>query len=316
MGGTCQSIARTVAEIIERRPVLEPVLKTFQPLFEAGKNLCPDLVRVSQSIHLHFPEFQRERAANGVSLLADMELNGVAPVIETSARTMIHVLASLEAVSPWQSALEKLFLAPEKGTPDSGEVLMRAVLTGATESVSELARHYGIPPEHLMFSSGFILSPVLHAWCSLLGGETGQFPWDEEGVWGQGYCPVCGSFPTIGWLDRPSYDEKNAYLSGGGGKKHLHCSLCGANWKLRRGVCPSCGREGDGVLEILRESNGNKGERLDWCTKCKSYCPIVDLREREGVPDMDVMALGMMHLDMVASRKKLRPLTPSFWNMF
>lgn len=30
--------------------------------------------------------------------------------------------------------------------------------------------------------------------------------------------------------------------------------------------------------------------------KCKSYCPIVDLREREGVPDMDVMALGMMHL--------------------
>ena len=208
MGGTCQNIARTVAEIVERRPVLEPVLKTFQPLFEAGKNLCPDLVRVSQSIHLHFPEFQRERAANGVSLLADMELNGVAPVIETSARTMIHVLASLEAVSPWQSALEKLFLAPEKGTPDSGEVLMRAVLTGATESVSELARHYGIPPEHLMFSSGFILSPVLHAWCSLLGGETGQFPWDEEGVWGQGYCPVCGSFPTIGWLDRPSYDEK------------------------------------------------------------------------------------------------------------
>jgi len=42
----------------------------------------------------------------------------------------------------------------------------------------------------------------------------------------------------------------------------------------------------------------------------------VDLREREGIPHMDAMAMGMMHLDMVASHRKLRPLKPSFWNMF
>lgn len=69
-------------------------------------------------------------------------------------------------------------------------------------------------------------------------------------------------------------------------------------------------------MELLRESGPAHGERLDWCTKCKGYCPTVDLRERDTVPDPDALALGMLHLDMVASRKKLHPLRPSFWNTF
>ena len=34
---------------------------------------------------------------------------------------------------------------------------------------------------------------------------------------------------------------------------------------------------------------------------------------RNHTPDL---ALGMMHLDMVAARKGLHPLKPTFWNMF
>ena len=69
-------------------------------------------------------------------------------------------------------------------------------------------------------------------------------------------------------------------------------------------------------MEILRESGKSRGERLDWCAKCKSYCPTVDLRECGEAPDMDAMALGMMHLDMVAAHKGLSPLKASFWNLF
>ena len=69
-------------------------------------------------------------------------------------------------------------------------------------------------------------------------------------------------------------------------------------------------------MELLRESSGSRGERIDWCTSCKSYCPSVDLRERDAAPDMDAMALGMMHLDIVAAQKGLLPLKPSFWNQF
>ena len=168
----------------------------------------------------------------------------------------------------------------------------------------------------LAFVTGFVLSPVLHAMVANALPEDGEAPWDRDGAWQQGYCPVCGAFPTIAWLDKPMLDERNAYLAGGGGKKPLHCSQCGTGWKFLRGACPSCGKEASGTMEMLRETEAARGERLDWCTKCNTYCPTVDLREREAVPNLDALALGMMHLDMVAARKKLRPLRPSFWNMY
>ena len=44
--------------------------------------------------------------------------------------------------------------------------------------------------------------------------------------------------------------------------------------------------------------------------------PIVDLRERESMPNLDAADLGMVHLDMMAACEELRPLKPSFWNVF
>ncbi|MBQ2516858.1 MAG: hypothetical protein II543_06325 [Desulfovibrio sp.] len=65
---------------------------------------------------------------------------------------------------------------------------------------------------------------------------------------------------------------------------------------------------------IFKQSGANFGERIDWCEKCKAYLPTIDFRESEHVLDLDVLALGMMHLDMVAHDKQLRPLKVSFWN--
>ena len=162
-----------------------------------------------------------------------------------------------------------------------------------------------------------MLGPVLRALVELSPhGDGKEAPWNVEGTWRQGYCPVCGSGPSIAYLDRPVFDEKNAFLAGGGGKKHLHCSLCGTDWTFRRGACPFCGEEGAGVMEILKEAGNALGERLDWCTRCKTYCPTVDLRERDTAPDLDALALGMLHMDMVAAQKGLQPLHPAFWNTF
>ena len=317
MGSSCQDVAQTVTEIVARRPVLEPVLRAFEPLLEAREAVSAELAEVLRDAAVHLPEFRPERASNGVPLLVDMSMTGMAAGIRRAAEAILPLLVSQQAVAPYKTALEEFFSQPVKeGEVDSREELAEVLLTGSTEAFAGVADKCGVPPEVLDFVAGFVLSPVLRALAGQANPEHGESPWDAAGVWRQGYCPVCGAFPSMAWLDRPSLDEKNAYLSGGGGKKHLHCSLCGTNWKFRRGACPSCGKEGDGTMEILHESSGARGERLDWCTQCNSYCPTVDLREREGIPDMDVMALGMMHLDMVASRKKLRPLKPSFWNMF
>lgn len=325
MAVSCQNVAQTLEDIISWRPVLEPVLRAFEPLLAAQAELVGELAESLRVSGLNLPEPQDNRTSLGASLLAREKLAGAAEPLRVSAMKLLPLLADMEALTPHVPALKSYFLKPveaaglsadESCSRDSREVLAEAMIAGNRNVVAKIAEENSLEPLILEFAAGFVVSSVLRAMVAKALPEEGEAPWNAGERWQEGYCPVCGALPSVGWLDKPIVDEKNAFLAGGGGKKHLHCGQCGANWMFRRGACPSCGEEGNGVIEMLRESGIAHGERLDWCTKCDTYCPTVDLREREFVPDLDTAAMGMMHLDMVAARKKLRPLKPSFWNMF
>lgn len=327
MAASCQSVAETIAGVIARRPVLEPVLKAFEPILEVRASLPGALGPLVREAGLCLPKLERERAAQGVSLLSDVPLKGLETPLRAAAEALLPLLAQQDAVRPHAETLAGFFAGEISGEEESAAAkppagpaaVAESLLRGDTSTLETRAESLGLPPSTLLFVFGFLLGPVLRAVVETSPdgeGGAGQPPWDEEGVWMQGYCPVCGTFPSIAYLDRPVHDEKNAFLAGGGGKKRLHCALCGTDWKFRRGACPACGAEGNGVMEFLREPKGALGERIDWCTRCKSYCPCVDLRERDGIPHPDALALGLLHLDMIAAGKKLRPLHPSFWNTF
>ena len=112
--------------------------------------------------------------------------------------------------------------------------------------------------------------------CTLNAISSGRAEWDAHpAAWRQGYCPVCGSYPSIAFLDKKEENPNNAFLASGSGKKHLHCGLCGTEWHFRHGACLACGKEGPGTIEILRESGICNDERVDYCTSCKVYCPTV-----------------------------------------
>lgn len=307
MAESRQSVSETLAGIAEHRPVLAPVLNAFAPLLEARSALPEKLSPMLEESGFVLPPWQPERAQQGAPLLAGASLNGLFPLVRESADTLLPLLEALPGMNGYADALSSFF--------QKEEPCMRAadtLLTGHETALAEAAERIQVPPAVLLFALEVVVGPVLHALAAKY-----DAPWDERpSSWMQGFCPVCGSFPSIAYLDKRVFDEKNAFLAGGGGKKHLHCALCGTEWHFRRGACPSCGKEGSGVMEFLRESEGSRGERIDWCTKCRSYCPTVDLRERDGTPDMDAMALGMMHMDIVASQKGLIPLKPSFWNQF
>lgn len=304
-------IASTVDFISRRRPVLEAILRRFQPLLEQRKAVAQELAEKFQELGLALPQFQRERSLAGVPLLAAQELDPLLPWLRVSAEKMLPTLLELPPLAKSGEALKKVFLEDERNS----QKLFEAMLAGDDTEIMAISRNLDAAPEVLLFAGEFILSPVLRGLVTQQQDEEGGFPWDEEGIWNQGYCPVCGDSPALAWLDRPKLEDKNTFLVGGGGKKNYHCSLCDSSWKFRRGLCPACGKEGNNVMEIIQES-GAHGERVDYCTKCKSYCPTVDLREFGDVPDMDVMALGMLHMDMAAAQKKLHPTKPAFWNVF
>lgn len=315
MAATRRTVAQTLEEVIEWRPVLAPVLRSFEPLLAAQEELVAVLAEKLKEQGVVLPQAQPDRMAQGVSLLAEASFKGFAPAVRASAEKLLPMLARMDAVVPHKAALADFFLKSDKA--ETGEELVAAVVSGSEKAIESLAEKIGADPLVLHFVAGFVVAPVLRAFTTLVVAGSDEAPWDQGDVWRQGYCPVCGALPTIGWMDKPAFDEKDTFLAGGGGKKHLHCGTCGADWKFRRGACPACAAEGSGVMELLRESGeAAHGERVDWCTKCKSYCPSVDLREREFAPNLDALALGMMHLDMVAARRKLKPVKPSFWNMF
>lgn len=315
MAPSTQTASQTIAEVAAWRPALEPMLRAFEDLLSAREKLVLELSESLKASGLALPKPQNERIQQGASLLSGASFTGTTEPLRKAAEKLLPLLAKIEVLAPHMPAITDYFLKPVEEA-DKREALVEAVASDNHTAIERIAKENALEPQVLEFVSDFVVSALLRAMAALALPEEGEAFWDEGDAWRQGYCPVCGALPSIGWLDKPVVDEKNAYLAGGGGKRHLHCGRCGANWKFRRGACPSCGEDENGTVEMLRESGIAHGERLDWCTKCKTYCPTVDLREREFVPNMDAAAFGMMHLDMVAARKKLRPLRPSFWNMF
>jgi FdhE protein len=99
-------------------------------------------------------------------------------------------------------------------------------------------------------------------------------------------CPLCGSKPHLAVL-RPEGD---------GGKRHLACSLCLAEWEYRRIVCPLCDEVDP--LKLPRYSTEEPiAVRVDGCDTCKSYLKSFDMTvDGLMVPEVDEIATVALDL--------------------
>ena len=61
-------------------------------------------------------------------------------------------------------------------------------------------------------------------------------------------------------------------------------------------------------------SDDVRHERIEACHKCGKYCLNVDLRECEPQPHLDVLQMGLIHLDIHARSNRLTPVTATIWN--
>lgn len=296
-----QSASETIARCCRQRPVFGPFLSAFAPILtgrqKTAEKLAPLLAEAGKTL---------DALPGEQPLLKARPPEGMGSFIRIAAKEMLPLLAALDAVSPHKSALDNFYLNQENDC--ALDSLLSAMLAESSDALLQLSQKYGLDPQILEFTAEFIISAVLRALAVNLEDE--EFP-----DWRKSKCPVCGSLPVIAWLSRRPPVENGAFLADGGGKKHLHCGMCGMNWHFTRGICPACGTQGQDAMQILGEED-KRHERIDWCKKCQTYLPQIDLRELAETPDMDAMALGMMHLDLAAAEKGLIPLKPSFWNMF
>ena len=107
--------------------------------------------------------------------------------------------------------------------------------------------------------------------------------------WGEGYCPVCGSWPAF------------AEVRGIERSRCLRCGRCGAAWHAHTLRCPYCGTNDHHQLVALVPEKGGAQAVIEACRRCLGYvktftrlqgcAPGAVMLEDLATVDLDVAAL-------------------------
>ncbi|MFO7595703.1 MAG: formate dehydrogenase accessory protein FdhE [Desulfocurvibacter africanus] len=296
-------VIEAVEALSNRRPALVPLLTAFGGLLAHKAALAE---RLAGSISEDAVCVDPARLVQGVPLLAGADLSALRGAMNEAVVVFLPLLA--EAFPVLNIELTHVAVALDHSDQGSADVaaLARHLLDGNDEALARAAEDMNVPAGVLVFALRGVLAPVLAAVDeSVRVRMTGI-------TWTKGFCPVCGSLPGLAALSKVG-DLGSEFLRGGGGQKHLHCSLCGHDWRIARGMCPVCENSDKDQREYFRVE-GETVEKVDICLKCGLYVPCVDLRELDGEPPLEVLSLGMAHLDILARQKGYRPAAWLPWN--
>jgi FdhE protein len=143
---------------------------------------------------------------------------------------------------------------------------------------------------------GQIIRPLVEKKAEALRSLIAGLPWPK------GYCPICGSLPELSFLKEME------------GQRWLRCSFCSHHWSLTRLSCPLCENDDPQNLSYYFIT-GREQERAEVCEQCGRYLVCIDLREHPDEALLEVGAIGMVHLDLLAQEKGLLPVAACAWNI-
>jgi FdhE protein len=120
-------------------------------------------------------------------------------------------------------------------------------------------------------------------------------------AWPYGYCPACGSWPTLAELRGVEHTHR------------LRCARCGGDWGMPLLRCPYCGESDHQNLGVLVPGEGGQTRRVSVCVTCKGYLKV--LTTLQGSPGEALVRddLESIDLDIAAlERGYRRPQQPGY----
>jgi len=248
-------------------------------------DLLSETVNTFDSGEFHLSEMNidqddlRKKFAQGRSFLNSGELTLDWETVSALYKHLVELVGKREDGRRQAEGLLKAIEEMEKGTP----VVMKAALTSNYEAIDASAKAFNIDSPVLVLLLHLSLRP------SLLIIAQAVLEHLDLSLWHHGHCPVCGSAPRL------------ADLSGEGGKRRLHCSLCETVWSYPRLRCPFCENDNRKELSYLRAEN-EEGFRVDLCGRCNNYLKTMDLREIAGPVILPLDDVATWHLDIIAEK--------------
>jgi FdhE protein len=262
-----------IDRLIQQRPISEKTLAPFRELvlfmIQADPEVEPfDLEEGLKDIKQKegFPLFSRQ----------DLPLD-----FDTVSNLLTKFLEHLGNSHRQDRGALKKALEHLKRGPDWALKLCQCILGRDEDTLTTIGKDAGLDKEVLRFLGCVALRPSLHALCDTFSQKIDKEEWDH------GYCPLCGSQPSMAYIDKS-------------GKRYLHCELCGEEWAYPRLSCPFCQNQDHETLGYF-QAEEEEGFRVDYCRKCLRYIKTVDKRVFEEAAPMELEYLATIHLDILAA---------------
>ena len=295
-----QQLNHAVDLSLKKRPALKTVVQPFAAVLIKRASIIDEIKKEGALFDI---KHSADRLSSGVPVATDLSFAGLKEILEKSFADLLPVLKkSFPKLDADFSAIASSF---DKGEYDLCK-LAQAFVQG-----NDLVFQSALPNDSgLAGTLGFVVNWTLSA---LL--NAARIQWKEASGdvhWSKGYCPFCGFLPAIASLSRGQGPDSE-FTTGGGGQRYLHCALCGHHWRFERIRCPGCHTNDKDHLVYFQEP-GEPAERIDACRNCNRYLLCIDLRKTDPPPLLDLAAVEMVYLDILAREKGFSPMTWTPWN--
>ncbi|NLX53435.1 MAG: formate dehydrogenase accessory protein FdhE [Deltaproteobacteria bacterium] len=274
---------------IEQNPHAENLLRAFGPIILRERELAAGLALPP----LDVSQIDREKLSSGVSVIRQINL---IPDGEDFKEVALAMAAAVkEGLPSLADDMNRLGEWIAQGKIQPADVLKFSARheEGAADAVWKTLP---ASPSNASFLMSLVARVVFEARAIEVAKALGAYAWEK------GYCPVCGTFPSIALIEEQ------------GGKRFLHCSACGQDWRYTRVSCPYCEKEAPGGMEYFYVENKTQ-ESAFICDQCKKYLVTLYRAGHVLARDMDVSAISLVHLDMIMQDKGYQPMTPCPWNV-
>ena len=274
-----------IQQIKKKRPGYGKILDFYQSVKEAQEQAKASLKIASIQLK---EEWKKLLSQEGFSLIRkeDFPLD-----IESSVQLFETLCQFGRKTNPHMAAQIKKI----KEAIHDKRIDLKKLLTGGSKEqrIEERVKELGLDKDVFLFLIQTSIRPSVEAGVKQLRSEL-----DPE-TWLKGYCPLCGSLPTLSLLKEEA------------GKRYLLCSYCGYQWRMDRISCPFCKNKDQESLHYFF-GEGEETHRIDLCDKCHQYIKTIDTRDlQESDPVLEDLATP--HLDILASQKGYKRPAPNPW---
>ena len=283
------AIDQIVDRAVEQNPHAGELLKVFGPVIARQRQLAA----AAPLAAIDCSTIDREKLKSGVPVIKQIDPLGDKEDLKQI--TLALAKAVKEALPNLSEGLDRFCDLIRKGKIVPADYF-KSSAEGESNIVSVWGADLKISPSNASFLMSLVGRVILEQRSKEVTETLGAFEWDK------GYCPICGDHPSIAIIEEE------------GGKRFLHCSSCGHDWRFTRVVCPYCEKEASKEMDYFYVENKTQ-ESAFVCDTCKKYLVTLYRTGHLFAHDMDITAISLIHLDMIMQEKGYEPMTVCAWNV-